>query len=228
MNIGSQNLKYRVLGGSGGPKRAIPEKQDSIPEFRFRSLAKLVDQNQEVPTSTEDLEKVCDGRVFIMTYSEIMAIYEHGGHVMEIFHPEYNDCVILLYELNRPSGIGHWVSLIYDRKRDVIQFFNSYGLPIDAEINLLTHGEPYLSMLLKRSGKRVEVNKHKYQSFKDDIATCGLHCAVRCVFNDLSNEQYYKFLTSYFVGQKEKDFDELITLMCLLPLKYNITKKPLA
>lgn len=197
-------------------------------EFRFRSLERLVDQNQEVPTSGKDIEKICDGKVFIVTYSEIRTVYENGGDIIELFQPDYNDCVVLLYELKGPQGVGHWVSLIFDREKRIIRFFNSYGLNVDAEINTLTHGDPYLTMLLKRSGLKMDINKHRYQSFKDDIATCGLHCAVRCVFHDLTNEEYFRFLSSYFHGQKDKDFDELVTLMCLLPLKYNITKKPLA
>lgn len=211
--------KMMVISGAG-----ISKSTSSGQFGRFKTLSKLIEQNKEVPTSDADIRKICDSKVNIINYSDLRDLYERGGSIMEIFNPQYNDCVVLLYQIRGEGGIGHWVSLIFDRDNQIIRFFNPYGLPVDAEINLLTHERPYLTMLLQNSGMRFDINKFRFQQIDDDISTCGLHCATRCVFYDFTNEQYQRFLSSY--DGKEKDYDKLVTLLCLLPLKYNITRAP--
>ena len=57
-----------------------------------------------------------------------------------------------------------------------------------------------------------------------DVSTCGMHSAVRTIFNELTNEQYNKFL-NYSISGKKIDYDQLISLMCIVPLKYNIPQE---
>lgn len=195
--------------------------------MRYRSLKNLVLQNQEIPTSGDDIRNICDGKVNVVVYSDLANLYNRGKTIHELFKPEFNNCVVLLYQLRGSQGIGHWVSLILDPTKNTIRFFNPYGLKPDAEINLMTHSQPYLTMLLQKSGTSLDVNNFQFQSFKNDISTCGLHCGVRCTFYYLTNREYQKFLESYD-NNKSQDFDKLVTLMCLLVLDYGITREPLA
>lgn len=202
--------------------------------MRYKSLANLVYQNQLVPTSGNDIRAICDGKINIINYSDLQLIYNSGGSIYDLFQPELNNCVGLLYQL-KGQNVGHWVCLIYDAGSDTsesangtagtIRFFNSYGFGPDQEIDLFQHPQPYLTMLLNKSHSKIDVNKFKFQSLKNDISTCGLHCGVRCVFHELSNKDYLKFLSSYD-NDRTKNYDKLVTLMCLLPLDYNITRSP--
>jgi len=194
--------------------------------MRYTSLANLVAQNQLVPTSGDDIRTICDDKINIITYSDLESIYNGGGSIYDIFRPEFNNCVALLYLL-KGQNVGHWVCLIYDQADDTIRFSNSYGLKPDQEIDLFRHPKPYLTLLLNKSHSKLDVNKFKFQSLKTDISTCGLHCGVRCVFHYLSNKDYQKFLASYD-NDRTKNYDKLVTLMCLLPLDYNITRRPQA
>lgn len=177
------------------------------------SLKKLVQENTIIPSSDKDIRKLCDGRIKILTYDEFCA----ADDVMSNFRPEYNNCVALLYQFPG-ENVGHWVAIIYDENVDQINFFNSYGYPPDYE----SGGRMDLTAALRSSGKNINVNPVRFQVSDRDTSTCGLHVAVRCIFNEYSNREYHKMLSSIAVGKNPDKFDKLVSLMSILPLKKNI------
>lgn len=190
---------------------------------KLSTLAKLVHRNKYVPISEHDIRKICDGKVNVIPYSLLETMYKTSQPITQLFKPEFNNCVVLLYQLQGTLGVGHWVSLIFDEDTGILNFFNPYGFGIDQEINLMTHSDLYLTKLLKQSKMRVNINTFRFQVLKDDISTCGMHAAIRCVFNELDNSEYYRFMREAGYG-KVHDFDELVSLMCIIPLKLNIEK----
>ena len=186
--------------------------------MRFKSLANLVKQNEEIPISNLDVKKICDGKVNIVLYSDLKELYKRDISILSLFKEEYNNCIVLLYQLGRK--IGHWVSLILHNDMS-ISFYNSYAFNIDQELDFTTHGSKYLTLLLH--GHRVNVNPYRHQRLIENVNTCGLHASLRCVFHHFTNEQYHKFISSYD-NHKTKDYDKLVSLLCLVPLKYNIAR----
>jgi hypothetical protein len=118
------------------------------------------------------------------------------------------------------QNIGHWVSIIYDENTDQINFFNSFGYPPDRET-----GHQTLTKMLLETGKKININRIRYQNLQD-TSTCGLHAAIRCVFNEYTNPQYHKMISSISISliadNKSSRYDKLVSLMSVLPLKFNI------
>lgn len=110
----------------------------------------------------------------IIKYSEL-ARYNSIEEIL----PNDFDYIIILIENNFNSG--HWVCLI--RMKNIIECFNSYGIPIDSEFRFvpdwierwLREDTRFLSKLIKNAPDRFTIisNKVKFQSDSDMVATCS-------------------------------------------------------
>ncbi len=180
------------------------------------TLKEIVLKNTLIPISGEDIKTICNGKVLVLLYSDLNKVRD----IMYLFTPENNNCICLLYQFPN-TDIGHWVSIIYDEDNNDINYFNSYGFDIDHESN-----SKVLTNLLNQTKKKINVNKVRYQLMDREISTCGLHSAIRCVFNEYSNNEYYKMITSMTKGvlgdEKNSNYDKLVSLMSVIPLKYSI------
>jgi hypothetical protein len=115
----------------------------------------------------------------IIKYSQLA-----NYHSLDELLPEPFDYKIILLENDK--NIGHWVCIL--RMGEVIELFNSYGIPIDTEFKYipdwierwLNQDTRYLTHLIKSStGFDVISNKVQFQNKSPDIATCGRWVAVR-------------------------------------------------
>ena len=83
-----------------------------------------------------------------------------------------------------------------------------------------------LTTLLRMTKKKINVNRVRYQMKDNETATCGIHSAIRCVFNEYTNSEYYKMISSMANGiigdNNQSNYDKLVSLMSVLPLKYSI------
>jgi hypothetical protein len=103
------------------------------------------------------------------------------------------ECIIL-YKTG-PS-FGHWVCVF--KKRNVIHFFDSYGIFTDDELHFISKdkriqlGESYafLSKLILDSPYQLDYNEKRLQSKASYISTCGKWCIVRLLSKDLSTNQF--------------------------------------
>jgi hypothetical protein len=50
--------------------------------------------------------------------------------------------------------------------------------------------KPFLTKLLRASGKPVFYNNHAFQSSSPSVATCGRHCVVRLLYAPYSLDKY--------------------------------------
>lgn len=185
-----------------------------------KTLSQIVEADIETPISDDDIRTICNGRVHVMTYKDLASFGQTGQNLMQLFDPKKNNCICLLYQW-AGQPVGHWVAIIYDENVDQINFFNSYGYPPDREMN----GEQALTKMLLATGKKININRIRYQALQD-TSTCGLHSAIRCVFNEYTNPQYHKMITSISISligdNTSSRFDKLVSLMSVLPLKFNI------
>lgn len=118
--------------------------------------------------------------------------------------------VIILY-LIQSNTSGHWTCLFKNKKG--INFFDSYGVPVDYEMELLSPAkrkrlnqeQDYLNNMLKH--KRVIFNNITYQD--RDTATCGCFVSHRLYYSHLDN---YQYLDLFF--KSEQDPDDLVSVWC--------------
>ena len=109
-----------------------------------------------------------------------------------------NDSVIILYLSSWNSG--HYTLLF--KQNNVIQFFDSYGLKEDYELQYIPFyldqgGQPHLSRIMAdaRTKYRIDHNTFQLQKQKNDTKTCGIWCVTRLRFRYLSHEQFYRLFT---------------------------------
>ncbi len=98
---------------------------------------------------------------------------------------------------------GHWVCLwLYN---GVVNFFDSYGYPIDKQLDWNRIIDlKYLSHLLSKSKYDIEYNDDKFQGPKSEV--CGYYVIARLSLQKLSHDEFYRLF------KKGKDFtsDEMV------------------
>jgi len=143
---------------------------------------------KEYPLSDGDLRKML-GDTKIMTYPQLKRLRSAD----DLFDSK-GRCLILF--LTESPTEGHWVCLL--NKKKGIEFFDPYGdTPEEIKAELpkskreqLDMDSPYLSRLLKGSGRPVYYNTFAFQKTKRDVNTCGRHCVVRLLYAPYSLEKY--------------------------------------
>jgi len=188
--------------------------------MQAKTLSQIVKADIQTPISDNDIRTICNGRVEVLSYKMLSDLANRGQNLMQMFKPEKNNCICLLYQWPG-QAVGHWVAIIYDENTDEINFFNSYGYPPDRETN-----QQLLTKMLAYTLKKININTTRYQTLSDNVSTCGLHSAIRCVFNEYNNKEYHKMITSISISligdNKNSRYDKLVSLMSVLPLKFNI------
>jgi hypothetical protein len=111
-----------------------------------------------------------------------------------------NDFDFRVILVEQKMGIGHWVSII--RQKNNIYLFDSYGCPIDKELNFVEKAQ---RVLLGENGRFIErlingcdkcsnncnlniyENNCKFQSLKPGVSTCGRWV---CLFVEMAKMGY--------------------------------------
>lgn len=150
-----------------------------IPEhIDFEAL----DERIKTPMSDGDLERYFGSGVEseVMTYSQL-ANYKTIDELL----PNAFDFRIILVEQMRNKG--HWLLLL--KYNNIIEDFDSYGKGIEPQRNFIASGmnkllgqeHNHIKRLVSRSPYKYVVNKHRFQSLKPDVNTCGRHCCLRII-----------------------------------------------
>ena len=174
---GEKNLKPFVK--KGGRLAQTDEEETKIAKKIIQKVAG--EQNAEVkkisetPMGDDNIRKYLPNSK-ILKYSELADVSS-----IEELLPSPKSYFFLLYE--RSINNGHWVVVnrYIDNGRDTICYFCSYGSKIDAPLRWnspeqnreLGQDKPYLSILLRNSGKKLQYNNVQYQSKTSPVATCG-------------------------------------------------------
>jgi len=142
---------------------------------------------KEYPLSDDDIRKVL-GNVKIWNYPQLKDIT-----INDLFDDQ-GRAILLCPSMSANSG--HWVCLI--DKPDSIEYYDSYGDKPEApkkglgkaRLEALDIDHPYLTTLLRSSGKPVFYNTHQFQSSSPNVATCGKHCCARLLYAPFSLKKY--------------------------------------
>lgn len=146
----------------------------------------------DYPLSDDDILKAVKGKTNIILYSDLPYV----KNVDQILYP-YGSC-ILLYEQFPASG--HWVVLTLNKKKNELEYFNSYGEHPDEFLQVvddklkkqLNEDYPYLSKLLLDSPYNLAYNQYKLQKEGNDIATCGRYVVLRVLLKELPLDTFVK------------------------------------
>lgn len=116
------------------------------------------------------------------------------------------EAVIILYQETRYSG--HYTGLI--KRRDGYEFFDSFGLKVDAELEYAQYVKtPYLRNLMRN--ERVTYNTIALQQDKSNVSTCGRYVGTRICMRELSLVEFHSFFRNAHIPA-----DKLVTLLTLL------------
>jgi hypothetical protein len=143
----------------------------------------------ETPMGDDNIRKYFPNAT-ILTYKQLADV----DNITELL-PAPKTFFFLLYE--QAVNTGHWVVInrYIDNGRDTICYFCSYGSKIDAPLRWnsplknaeLGQDRPYLSELLRKSGKTIQYNRVQYQSKTSPVATCGAFATLWIKANTRDN-----------------------------------------
>lgn len=164
----------------------------------MKNIIDLVKSSERVSLTDKDILDLLDSRVNIVN-----EINQRSWRSLEELLGKYGRFVLLVPTTSR--NVGHWLCCYFDSDRNVLVYYNSYGIPIDSDTLISQfpgiHTEDGVSTLSKliadfvrRKGCGLDVNKYQHQELKKDLATCGMHCCVRLLFCELSNDHYNSFI----------------------------------
>ena len=167
---------------------------------------------KDYPLSDSDIRQILGNDIRILTYPDLGKLKDWK----QMFDAK-GRC-ILLFLTSSPTE-GHWCCLL--NKKKGIEFFDPYGEPpgeiLDdiptSRLKALDQNQPYLSRLLRASGRPVYYNTHEFQQDKVSVNTCGRHCVVRCLYAPYSLEKYAKVIKDS--GMSPDDYVSALTANAL-------------
>lgn len=150
-----------------------------------------MEEIQDYPLSDNDIRQILGQEIRIMTYPEL----KHLRSIDQCFDSK-GRC-ILLFLTSSPTD-GHWCCMM--NKPDGIHFFDPYGespedvkggvsMPMREQLDMR---QPYLTRLLRASGRPVFYNTVPYQQEKSGVNTCGRWCVVRLMYAPKSDAYFHK------------------------------------
>jgi len=196
------------FGNEGGAKPILPP-QDALESKKENPM---VEEVIEEPMDDGDIRAYFPNAK-IIRYSSLAKL----GNIEQLL-PRDKSYAFLLYEDS--PGSGHWIVLL--RYGTTIEFFCSYGSKIDGPLRwynpkdnaMLGQSKPYLSLLLKKAGKRFKAihNAVPFQSKKQGVATCGAWDVMRV--NQLVNHNQDLHEFQDYMEQVKKEtgltYDEIV------------------
>ena len=165
--------------------------------------------NMNKPLTDKEIQKIFNNKVNIVSYEDL----PNKKRIEDIIYP-YNNTVIF-YALESPNS-GHWLAI--KEHNNKIIFFDSFGRTdkqiledVDEDVKLLTDQDfPYLTNLLRKSNKKVVINKRELQN--KNTSTCGRWCSW-FLYNIDKYETLNKLLDSHpFTNDTLQNDREIIKL----------------
>lgn len=131
---------------------------------------------------------------------------------------------VILYQTSSKTT-GHFVSISFNSETNTIRFSDSYGFPMDSEIQYADFDKPlprYLTLLVQKHMSnnpscKFEFQSHDYQSKNSVISTCGRYSSLFSLFYKIplnKIHQLFRDNQSAFLS----DPDNVATLLTLVGL----------
>jgi hypothetical protein len=159
------------------------------------------------PLSGDSIKKKVGYDINVLKYSEL----NNYNSVDEILK---NGVCVLLYE-TEPNH-GHWVVLLKtvdESGNQILEIFDPYGMDLESEkrfinkqflkSNNMDHN--ILAKMLYNSPYPSSYNQYHFQTFKDNVSTCGRWVIARIKNKNLSLEDFHEKFKNY----SDKDISKL-------------------
>jgi len=198
-------LMYMV-GGRIAPKNAAKADAEDMKEAKqmLKNIAgdgnPTIKKIEATPMGDNNIRQYLPN-ARVITYKELADVSS-----IEELLPKPKDYFFLLYE--HAPNVGHFVSVnrYINNGKDTICFFCSYGSKIDAPLywnsparnRELGQDKPYLTNLLRKSGKALQYNNVQYQSKQSPVATCGAFATLWIKANlrdDMNLNEFHDWIT---------------------------------
>ena len=173
------------------------------------------------PLSNKDISKLLykDKQNKAVLYKDLY----NCNDIMELFDDD--DKILMLLPVASHSN-GHWINIIYNRKKKCICYNDSYGLKPEhfktwltpQKIQQLGIGHNVLHELLLKAqddGHNIKVNKTRYQQYNEQTNNCGRHCVLKCRLKSLSDAKYNKLLKD-----TQLSYDDAVCLLTFNDIGY--------
>ena len=150
-----------------------------------------IKEAKDYPLSDQDIRNLLGDDIKILTYPDLGKMRS----IDEAFDGKGRS--IILFLTNGPTE-GHWCCML--NKKKGIEFFDPYGdapeeqkegIP-KSRLEMLDQDRPFLTKLLRASGKPVFYNNHAFQRESKNINTCGRWCVGRMMYAPKSLEFFKK------------------------------------
>lgn len=162
----------------------------------------LILKAEDISLSNVDLHRMTTDDIKILTYDQLSS-YDTIDRVLAP-----HGAVIILYQTS--ENYGHWVLLFKKNSGSELEFFDSYGLNVDEELDIINednlrvhHGivQPHLTQMLNASNYKVSHNSVKLQKHLSHVNTCGRYVIFRYNNRFMELDEFNKILT------KNKHYD---------------------
>lgn len=184
---------------------------DDLQNAGYDYLGGDIDQERERALSTQDVDKLMEGKTKILTYP----ILSQYTNIHSLLAP-YDSCIFLYLAKEK---YGHYCAIA--KRNGKICFFDPYGgdkMPdeqlknINPNFRSRSHQDyPYLTKLLYEAMEPIEYNEHRYQRYHPDVKTCGRHC-ICFVLSGLDIDGYYNKMKQ-LSKKYNMNYDDLVTFL---------------
>lgn len=170
-------------------------------------MDKIVEMAKSEPFTNEDIMKICNNKVTILKYQDLTSIRPGDGAIDRVIGP--HKAAIILYET--AEDWGHWISFFaVPNSPGEYEFFDSYGLTMDAELKFMdsyyrkissTEKVPHLTYLVSTDSKisRIYWNQVDLQSTRKDTNTCGRWASLRVMLREIPLDTFQNmFIKQHF------------------------------
>ena len=126
-------------------------------------------------TSNIDLENWID---YLKLRDKFAGIYSHDQITKDIIESNKGKFFILNLDISKNEGT-HWVCFYNNKNQNIIEYFDSYGLP---PINTIINNFNYI------------YNSNQYQSYQSKA--CGYYC-IYYIYKRYNGESYYNIIKKF-------------------------------
>lgn len=162
-------------------------------------MSELTIYNSLSPDQLKNMYRMLTGEnIKVVMYDEII----EANDIESVFHNDNAIIIFYPYASHNNLTMGHFCCLT--KLDDTYYYYDPLGYKPDfykksspMRKKLYSEKENSLIRLLlntKLENYNVDWNNHQHQSRSTKIATCGRHCVHRCVYANLSNDDYNKLL----------------------------------
>jgi len=145
------------------------------------------------PLSDLDIQKILKpNKTNIIQYPDLAKVQD-----LNTIFDKLGRCIVFI---PLSPTFGHW-SCLLKRPNNIIEWFDPYGIAPDKEkhwisksvLKKLHEDKPYLTNLLRRAneqyGTRIMYNRHKWESEREGVSTCGRWVALVCLLYNKSLDE---------------------------------------